>query len=603
MALAASAILIGAAVWQVGRNRPDGTSITSARSSENSFPQGEPTAGVKPTDAAIAPHGDDSASDIAHLAAGPAGNEIPTGEHRNDDRIDDPPAAIRAMLVPARPVVERPADSNPAVPPVEPAVPSLPAADSPLARELRDALMEAGRAHDMANGPASGEPSASDDPAEQLTDTQQAPAIAEIDDFRRPLPARLKSASSIERLNYEQDLRAMISFGLKTSAAASLEKAQKRFDAGRQRCSDDPRLYYAYGLVQLEHGQFKAAGDQFLAAGRAGDPPFLPGWQAAAWARVNGNDRSGAWSILGELTGRVGRGTTTAADARGRCAEWIGRAAGFLAEPEVESGAARPFDLTALGERLPEGLRPDFDRGSRSTHEKLALLRRQAARPADDLERDTQAFLAALTAEKGAADERARELADDFLQSDQIVKLAADNLLMATQRRTLLKREYGYTRQSIAALSQPQTYREKITVSVPDPKRKGDDKEEVRTVERPENDAEREQRLAQLRQAQERVKELTEQLAAAEMAQAEAHRHEEEARKTVKPTLPAKRQAANAARRHLALVTAQVRDLKADPPTPASLLARSRSLGTVVPLVPRVEIDRLLQSLRPAATK
>jgi hypothetical protein len=93
---------------------------------------------------------------------------------------------------------------------------------------------------------------------------------------------------------------------------------------------------------------------------------------------------------------------------------------------------------------------------------------------------------------------------------------------------------------------------------------------------------------------------LVDQLAAAEAAQAEAHRRDEEARKIVKPTLQSKRQAANAARRHLALVTAQIRYLEADPPTPASLLARSKSLGTVVPLVPRVEIERLLQSLRPA---
>ena len=128
----------------------------------------------------------------------------------------------------------------------------------------------------------------------------------------------------------------MIVLGMKSGDPHALDQSRSKFEAAHKRCDSDPRLYYGFGLVLLEHGQKKAAVDQFLAAARAGESPFLPGWQAAAWVHVNDHEFLDGWSIVDELAGRLARTSGNSSDAQSRAAEWVGRIVGFMSEIEPQ---------------------------------------------------------------------------------------------------------------------------------------------------------------------------------------------------------------------------------------------------------------------------
>jgi hypothetical protein len=474
---------------------------------------------------------------------------------------------------------------------------------TPLVKELRDFLVRQSEQVEPTDVEPVDQPPAAGD-GQKFHHDQRSAVKAAPNDLSAALPASLKNRPTLERLNYEQDLRTMLALGMKSKDPSALEQSRQKFDAAKRRCSDDPRLYYAFGLVLLEHGQMKGAREEFLSAGRTGDGLFLPGWQAAVWVRLAENDPNAGASILFDLVGRLAQisGPAPTPEAKARCAAWIGRTVGFLCDGEFDAERNSP-NLAETRERLPADLRSDFDRGRDDIRQRLALLRRQAARPPEDLARDTQLFLEALTTDAQLLKQQVQELETELQEADQIVKDAAADAHSANRSLKKLRSEATRVQEWVAVLSQPQVHYEKEKYDEPvkdkNGKHTGEVERRTRMVEREETSAERSERLAQLRQAQERAEQIAEQLNAVQAAQSGVAR----SGKQVKPTLTSKRRAITEARRRLARTELQIKLLSDDPPTPQSLIARSQSLAAVEPFVPKFEKDRLLQSLHPSDSK
>jgi hypothetical protein len=110
-----------------------------------------------------------------------------------------------------------------------------------------------------------------------------------------------------------------------------LDAAKQHYKQAYRICANDPRLYYACGLVLLKHNRPLDAKRQFERGCEQEGVACLPAWQALILCNVKDKKYHSALSDLGRLAQSLenGRGRD-AVTSDPESAQWIGRMMGFL---------------------------------------------------------------------------------------------------------------------------------------------------------------------------------------------------------------------------------------------------------------------------------
>ncbi|MBI5760640.1 MAG: hypothetical protein HZA46_19150 [Planctomycetales bacterium] len=433
-------------------------------------------------------------------------------------------------------------------------------------------------------------------------ETDAVPDGDAVESMRVPV-VWFQKASNTERLRYEKEFRALLALGLSERSSA-VEDAHKRFEAGRQVCGTDPRLFYAYGLALLHHKKYTTAAEQFQAATKRSGGAFLLGSQAAAWVYLTRNDIAHALPLLKDVATGVERTSESWPTERVKLqvSEWLGIAFGFLRNSETIPRDAQAIEQTEseVVALLKAEHRVAYDRARTEVVKRIELVRSQAARPAGELRQDTETTLKKLAVELEEAEQRVKDKQAEFDELNDEWKQAHADYDFARRTANRLLKAVTDSQTQIRRLSNPWKFTEKIPVTETDSK--GRIKTEIKEVSRPENATERSRRLDQIAATEDRKSTLAKEYNEARPREKEAKDNLDKTKLRLTPPLTERLAAVTEQQREVGMLNQKIKLLTDDPPTPESLRAKVNSLATFMPLQPMIEKQRLLASLRPPAT-
>jgi hypothetical protein len=437
------------------------------------------------------------------------------------------------------------------------------------------------------------------------------------EDFACPVPW-LRDSRMAERVKYLNGLQGLLKSGWEEKPAA-LEAAREQYQAAKKICPDDPRLGYAWGLVLWKAGEHDEARKEWEAATRTGPQPFLPALCVLAWARLIDRDDAGGFASIeraAEALASAGGDYPTAAQ-RSHATLFLGRAIGFLKGPGKSTELIDQVLATEqkLVDRLPDDLLKTFQHGQdqaakrfeefqklseRPEAELVAELRRQQQRLADDLKdvrqelkllddrrkaipREAKKRLTALTDEAAEIEEKIESYSTGIQQGQaQAAALAQPRQIFAGYRPVVVQvpvtvKENGkdVTRWQTSTQMVPQ-YR---TETQPEVQARIKDRDDV---------------VAKLKDRSKELKEFQDRLEAIPDEKIDIA-------KTLRLERQEKSRAAALARRRMAELMAQERELLKGYSTPAELRRQMTSLAPYVPWTPESDREGLVASYRQKA--
>lgn len=336
----------------------------------------------------------------------------------------------------------------------------------------------------------------------------------------------LRTAKFVEYVQFTSAVRAMLMTDWQESKNAA-RHAQSHFDTARKLHGDDPRLYYAYGLLLWKNQEREPGIAQFETAAKTGKNKFLPALQAAAWCRIWQRDvnRGGVHLVTLAKTLAEPTGEHPSAEQKKRAADWLGQTVGYL------SGAGRTPANTDAVVRLEQTIdslisgpsQNAYERGRTKSRGLFTELEAIAARPDSDLRRELRSRRQLLLDDLGAVQpdlEAARAAAK--LNRDTVAA-AEGKFRLAAQKLNSGNAELTNLPVLVENLSIPRfrTETKEVRVFVKDKTEKGDkggkrDKDEANgswqsrivTNVIPETPGEQAARLAQRQQAVDRYNAL-----------------------------------------------------------------------------------------------
>jgi hypothetical protein len=338
-------------------------------------------------------------------------------------------------------------------------------------------------------------------------------AEPEPEDFAYPVPW-LKSGPAKERMYYSSSRNRLFKLGWEGSPSQAVNAARTEYEAARKRCSDDPRLDYAFGLALWRNDRRPEAIQQFdMAARLSGDkPPFLPAAQAAAWSRMLEGQRDPGLKQIVQIAKVLNKskGDFPTPTQKVDSALFLGRAVGFLTGPGSSNETAesdKPL-LNEVESLIPVELVPRFISGRAQIAERHAELLALAARPAVEVNAEYLqkkiGIEQQMTASRAEAKRLVEENDTDGKTHRQVMKESTVKINQVKQ--DLMQIQMGLQMAAAAVLkySQPEKHYDVQRVET---KEKDDDgktryRTEKELVERPENSSERNARLANLTSAQ-----------------------------------------------------------------------------------------------------
>lgn len=187
-------------------------------------------------------------------------------------------------------------------------------------------------------------------PSSQPKQVSKTIAVPDGPTTRPPIP---RFASDFVKAAYAKQFRDLLNEGW-NRRQRNLETASRKFEAARSLHADDPRLYYAYGLVLCQHDKPDEAFQQFAQASKKASYPYLPAWRALVWWRVEEGNSQAALDVLKQLANQIEESDSVWPDdfAKHNTAKWIGRMLGFLQGPGAKSS-----DVAELVKRKAESIR------------------------------------------------------------------------------------------------------------------------------------------------------------------------------------------------------------------------------------------------------
>lgn len=432
----------------------------------------------------------------------------------------------------------------------------------------------------------------------------------DAEDFAYPV-AWLKTGPVKERMYFANSRNKLLKVGWEGQAAVAVSAARTEYEAARKRCSEDPRLDYAYGLVLWRNERRSEAIKQFDLAARLGGNklPFLPAAQAAAWGRLMEGQREPGLKQIVQVASVLSKakGDYPTQVQKDDSALFLGRAVEFLSGPgaSLETAESDKRQLDEIASLIPSQLKKQFQAGRDQIAERYEELRSLAARPADEVEAEFQKKQE-LT-EKQLADCRVeiKRLADEIDATGRTQKewLKATNQKIGQLEWNLAQIQIGL-RAAVTAVnfySQPQKHYETRTreVKVKDKKDNTTSyKTEKYQVERPETSFERQERLTNLARAQSQASTLLEQrnTASAELNSLQIERRSSsiEFQKSQK-TRRSDRARQYSAQRDFIL---KLKQIESDYISPMELKSRVNTIAPYVPWDVDTERDGLLASYK-----
>lgn len=284
-------------------------------------------------------------------------------------------------------------------------------------------------------------------------------------------PAALTKSKS-DDARYLQHLRKMLDEGTQVGKS-HLQAAQRQFEAAqRLRGESDPRLQYGYGLVLLRQFQFPAAAEQFAAAAKHPNTPFLPAWRALVWSSLNAKQQDEALKRLADFARFLNDAPAEVADkaAKGDAALWIGQVVEALRKTadspaQVETIAKLDLLLQDLlgddllteyeqGQWFVQGryaqLSQDLERlrrqtanqqqvGKQAQQERIALDREGVQQKKETLARTADDWKKWLDEQTADFDKQLGQLEKDYNHLDGRAKSLAQSSLLAAREITLLR--------------------------------------------------------------------------------------------------------------------------------------------------------------------
>ncbi len=442
------------------------------------------------------------------------------------------------------------------------------------------------------------EPDEPDQAAEMTVDVDA--MVAPILWFRRADP------SAITVLHVR--LRSLLAVGMKDKDG-DLEKARAAWGEAHDYCPEDPRVSYATGLILAHHKRPTDALKQFEQAARLSTPPFIPALQALAWVQLRRGNLAASDPFLRQIATAVTKSGPWPTDkSKQATAEWLGKAAGFVQGPGHSLMPAEQVErlIGDLGLLLTGDERTAFDSGRSAVDEQYAELARQAMRPPDELARETaierQALeheLAELKAEHASlvADLDATRQAN-FDAKKEVVK----NMAAVRANRSVLRRTGDDAADRLAALlaSRPRESGKRKEVRT---EAKVDSKTGQVTQERKTETVNfsTEEDLEKYRTEVLRLQSLLNTVGNG-LQQAKLAAQQVKTRRIAVAQLPEgqgdKKKFANQLQHRIQRLSAQIKFLDENPPTPERLQAQLQTLNTYIPFDLHVEKDRLIASLK-----
>lgn len=442
---------------------------------------------------------------------------------------------------------------------------------------------------------------AGNESSEEKSTTAAFATYAEIDALHAPV-AWFEKAGDGDRVKYTGELRALLSKGLE-DGPAGLDTARKRFDAAKKICADDPRLAYAFAIALWKHGQQKEALDHMQQASKQTKPRYYPALVALAWMHLSRNDQAKGLPALRDLLAELARPVEgwPGENALTHVATRLGRIVGFFRVSELPEPLATDYEKldTEITSRLSESLREAYTQGRTAVAADMQLIRFHAARPAEELEKDAREALDLYQTEFAELSDSLQELQKEIDELDTGLEVAGKNQSTADRRARLVLSQYQKSVSAVRELSKPRTYRESMLVPVTrtDSSGRATTRYETRTISRPENSAERANRLAALEAEQTIRQNLQLQLTDAQKSAKDFKDENVDSKVEDRPTLQLKQAEAEVLKRRRADTEARIKLLRETPPTPAALTARAKQLATFVPFDPLREKQNLQATL------
>lgn len=242
-----------------------------------------------------------------------------------------------------------------------------------------------------------------------------------------------------------------------THGPHALRAAQREHAAAHRLDPDDPRVEYAFGLVQSRQLHHQAALTQFKLAVEKGNKPFWPAWQALIWSECCDKKYADGLGRLVQFAQIVQNNEGEAAGPRDDAANWIGQVLEGLDETldgdrdRIELANAEAKILAALDDELKGAV----DHGRAIVREKWRLLSQQAS---DVVEQRSKQDVATSKQKAGQIDAQVegigKEREANTRTRDQWEEWIEEQIPPIDKQLAQLERDYLYLDRRLGSLSQ-----------------------------------------------------------------------------------------------------------------------------------------------------
>jgi hypothetical protein len=423
----------------------------------------------------------------------------------------------------------------------------------------------------------------------------------EMDDDLTALvvPASLRATvKTVDRMKFSQEVRALLVEGM-AADGDGVSAAKRHFEASHRLVPDDPRAAYAYGVALLSQKKKSDALDQFRAAAKQSNGPYLPALQAIAWVSILKRDYAKGLPAVLDLAHKIEETKESWPTDHGRVhsAEWLGRMIGFLAGPGKP--ADRGDEIAKL-EAEVEGLltserKAAYEQGCKfvtARHDAItALLARPTAEIVAELKQKKQELLDAAK----AAEAEVRQIEEELREmrkpvAKQVAELGQEIRAAATKAKRATA-DIETASEEVEMYSQPQ--------AMPQVRTMGRGRVRVPVVTaRAETAQEKKAREAKLADAQKQLQQAQSTLDQAKQEMTDLKSQREQAQAEGRKAAAEKRPQLTEAKRRAQDMAARARDIENGASTPEKLKERLTAIETYVPLDPETEKSRLLATLK-----
>ena len=423
-------------------------------------------------------------------------------------------------------------------------------------------------------------------------------AEVDVDLSALVVPTRLfgKPPRETDRLKFSQELRGVLQEGFKDKGVG-MDAAKKHFETARRLVPDDPRAPYAYGLALVSQNRSIVALEQFRAAAKQKEVPFLPAWQGIAWMHLSRGDYSQGLPALLDLAHRLeeSHDAWPAAEDIEHSAEWLGRAIGFLEGPgKTAEQAAAIVKFSADVAKLLTGARKEAcERGRQEVARRYDEFQSAAARPAAELLAESTQQREKTVAAVAAAESDVKQLEVEL----KSLKKPHDKRVVDLSHE--IRNNAMKIKSATAKLDAAEAEVEEFSSPKLHPQLKSQGmRRPGKVVPRNENAGEKKIRESQLASAQKSLDRLKSTIEEARQGIARARKQRDDEQVEFRKSTAGKRQALHAAQHQAAELSAQARIAEHGALTPEKLKARATALDSYVSLYPELEKGRLLATLQ-----